>query len=38
VAFFEKVVMPVLGQRPGVVYVLPESTSAAERFGGGVDL
>ena len=38
VAFFENVVMPVLGQRRGVVYVLPETTSAAERFGGRDDL
>jgi hypothetical protein len=38
VAFFEDVVMPTLGQRRGVVYVLPETTSAAERFGASGDL
>ena len=38
VAFVEDVVMPTLGQRRGVVYVLPETTSAAERFGASGDL
>jgi hypothetical protein len=38
VAFFEEVVMPTLGRRHGVVYVLPESGAVAERFGPRDDL
>ena len=33
VAFFERVVLPVLGQRPAVVYVLPEAGLDAWRKG-----
>lgn len=33
VDFYEKVLMPLLGSRRGVVYVLPEGRSAREMFG-----
>lgn len=34
VAFYENVVMPILGRTRGVVYVLPETQSVQELFGG----
>ncbi len=33
VAFYEQVVMPTLGSRRGVVYVLPESSPVQAMFG-----